>query len=274
MKIAILLSTFNGALYLEQQLDSVLSQTYNDWVLYIRDDGSKDKTIEIINSYVVKYPLKIKLISDALGNLRSASSFMHLLSIVKSDYYMFCDQDDVWLPFKIEMTYSHIKELELNNPNNAALIFTDLFVVDANLEVINSSMWNYSKINPDNAKDFYRTTCLSSVTGCTIMFNNLMKQKVLPYPKVARMHDWWISLNAIHFGLVDYVSTPTIQYRQHNTNVLGAEKLSKFHYLIKILSLKKVITDNIKVFKMLKALRFEINYFKVFFTKIKIILKK
>jgi hypothetical protein len=101
-----------------------------------------------------------------------------------------------------------------------------------------------------------------------------MKQKVLPYPKVARMHDWWISLNAIHFGLVDYVSSPTIKYRQHNTNVLGAEELSKFHYLIKILSLKKVITDNIKVFKMLKALRFEINYFKVFFTKIKIILKK
>ena len=72
MKIAILLSTFNGALYLEQQLDSVLSQTYNDWVLYIRDDGSKDKTIEIINSYVVKYPLKIKsLLFNLTLNIQS-----------------------------------------------------------------------------------------------------------------------------------------------------------------------------------------------------------
>jgi glycosyltransferase involved in cell wall biosynthesis len=271
MKISILLSTYNGELYLQEQIDSILTQTATNWVLYIRDDGSTDKTNAIIEDYIQKFPEKIKAINDNVGNLRSAGSFMYMLSVVDSDYYMFCDQDDVWLPFKIEKTYSKIKELERNNPNKGALVFTDLIVVDYNLKVINSSMWNYSKINPENTKDLYRTTCLSSVTGCTIMFNNLIKEKVLPYPKVARMHDWWITLNTIYFGVVDYISEPTIQYRQHNSNVLGADQLSKYHYLKKLGSLKRVVNNNIKVLKMLNALRFEINYFKVFWIKIKII---
>lgn len=272
MKISILLSAYNGELYLRDQIDSILSQTMDNWVLYIRDDGSTDATNKIIDEYVQNFPNKIKSISDKLGNLRSAASFMQILSVVESDYYMFCDQDDVWLPFKIENTYLKIKELESNNPNKSALVFTDLFVVDSNLKPINSSMWNYSNINPDNAKDLYKTTCLSSVTGCTIMFNNHLKNKVLPYPKSARMHDWWITLNAIHYGVVDYINLPTIKYRQHNNNVLGADQHSKNHYFKKILFLRNVIKENIKVFKMLEALSFKLNYFKVFKTKIKIIL--
>lgn len=272
MKISILLSTYNGALYIEEQIDSILAQTMTSWTLYIRDDGSTDKTVTIINEYCLKFPKKIKYVKDNLGNLRSAGSFMQMLSIIESDYYMFCDQDDVWLSTKIEKSYQKIKELEFNNPEKSALVFTDLFVVDFNLKLIDSSMWNYSKINPDNAKNLYMTTCLSSVTGCTVMINNLLKNQVLPYPKFARMHDWWINLNAVHFGVVDYINEPTIQYRQHNENVLGADQITKNHYLKKILSLKSVINDNIKVFKMLNALHFELNYFKVFYTKIKIIL--
>ena len=273
MAIAILLSTHNGEFFLQEQLDSIISQTYSNWVLYIRDDGSTDGTLKIIERYIALFPKKIHLFSDSLGNLKSAASFMSMLSVVESDYYMFCDQDDVWLPFKIEMTYLKMEELEGKNLNKGALIFTDLMVVDSNLKLINSSMWNYSRINPDNAKDLYQTTCLSSVTGCTVMFNNQIKEKVLPYPKVARMHDWWITLNANQFGVVDYISAPTIQYRQHNSNVLGADQISKYHYLKKIKSLKSVINENIEVIKMLNALSFEINYFKVFWTKIKIIIK-
>lgn len=273
MKIAILVSTFNGSLFLQEQLDSVLLQTYTDWVLYIRDDGSTDNTIEIINQYTDKYPLKIKLINDDLGNLRSAESFMYILSIVESDYYMFCDQDDVWLPFKISDTFLKMKELEFVNPSKGVLVFTDLYVVDSDLNLIDPSMWNYSNINPENAKDLYITTCLSSVTGCTVMINNYIKEKVLPYPKVARMHDWWITLNAVHFGVVDYIRTPTIKYRQHGNNVLGTGKIEKYHYIKKICSLKIVIRDNIRVLKMLNALSFDLNYLKVFCTKIKIILK-
>lgn len=273
MIIAILMSTYNGELYLREQINSLLYQTEQNWVLYVRDDGSSDSTISIINDYCIKYPSKIILIKDNLGNLKSASSFMYLLSVVESDYYMFCDQDDVWLPSKIQMSLSKIKKLEQKQTNEAVLVFTDLTVVDSNLKTINSSMWAYSNINPENAKVFYKTCCLNSVTGCTIMFNNSLKEKVLPYPAASRMHDWWISLNAAHFGIVDYLKDTTVLYRQHDANVLGADQTKQFHYFKRALVLQKTIILNIKVLKMLQALNFKKNYFKIYWTKLKIILR-
>lgn len=274
MKVSILLSTYNGELYLTEQLESIISQTYSNWFLYIRDDGSSDKTINIINNYIKNYPKQIILINDNLGNLKSASSFMYLLSVVDADYYMFCDQDDVWLPFKIEKTFLKLQEIEKNNSNTGVLIFTDLSVVNSKLETINPSMWNYSKINPENAKDFYKTTCISSVNGCTMMFNNRIKEKVLPYPIVSRMHDWWICLNAIHYGKVDYISDVTMLYRQHEGNVLGVGQITKNHLIKKIFLLNTTVKENFKVLKMFKALNFKISYFEYFFNKIKVIIKK
>lgn len=274
MKVSILLSTYNGESFLAEQLDSIISQTYSDWKLYIRDDGSKDNTLKIIASYCDLFPDKICLFSDGMGNLKSALSFMHMLSVVESDYYMFCDQDDVWLPFKIEKTFAKMKKLEDSNRDKSILVFTNLSIVDIELNFISSSMWNYSSINPENAKNFYKTTCNSSVTGCTIMMNKSLKQQVLPYPKVALMHDWWISLNASHYGVVDYISEPTILYRQHGNNVLGANLRSKNHYLKKLLVIKETINSNLKVLVMLKELRFNVNYFKFFAQKLKVILIK
>jgi glycosyltransferase involved in cell wall biosynthesis len=272
MKISILLSTYNGELYLKEQIDSIFSQTVTDWLLYIRDDGSTDNTISIINDFIERFPEKISLMNDNLGNLRSASSFMQMLSQIDSDYYMFCDQDDVWLPFKIEKTLLKLNFLESKYSSKGVLIFTDLIVVDSNLKTIANSMWDYSRINPENAKNFYRTTCLSSVTGCTMMFNQHIKEMVLPYPKVARMHDWWISLNVAKCGVVDYVKEPTVLYRQHGLNVLGADKIIKNHYLKKALLLKNTIKENIEVLRMLRSLKFSKNYLKIYSTKIKIIL--
>ena len=273
MHIAILLSTFNGELFLKEQIESILVQTNKDWCLYIRDDGSKDNTLDIIAYYTDRYPDKIIELKDDIGNLKSAGSFMSLLNSIHADYYMFCDQDDVWLPFKIETTLIKIKETEAMFPNKGVSVFTDLAVVGPDLKIINESMWSYNQIDPENAKDFYKTTCLSSITGCTLMFNNLIKEKVLPYPKRALMHDWWISLNAVHYGIVDYVATSTVLYRQHANNVLGAEKSKRNHYSKRIIFFWTTIKDNIKVLKMLNSLKFEVNYAKFFFTKIKILLK-
>jgi glycosyltransferase involved in cell wall biosynthesis len=274
MLIAVLLSTYNGETYLKEQLDSIISQTLHDWKLFIRDDGSKDQTIKIINEYITKYKDKIVKINDNLGNLKSASSFMYLLEKVNADYYMFCDQDDIWFKNKIEITLEKIQNLESKNINKPILVFTNLHVVNNELITINESMWEYSNINPENAKDFYKTTCLSSVTGCTIMINKKLKDKVLPYSTNARMHDWWISLNAAYYGKVGYISDPTIFYRQHENNVIGAEKLNSNYYLSKIKSLKKTIKENIEVYKMLKSLNFKVNFIKVILTKIKIISTK
>ena len=102
-KVSILLSTYNSEAFLQDQINSVLTQTIKDWVLYIRDDGSTDNTISIIDNYCKQYD-NIVFCRDGLSNLGAKNSFMTLLSQVDSTYYMFCDHDDVWLPFKIEKT--------------------------------------------------------------------------------------------------------------------------------------------------------------------------
>jgi rhamnosyltransferase len=271
MKIAILLSTYNGEKFLESQLKSLINQKTNDWHLYIRDDGSFDSTVDIIKSYCTKYPELISFVEDSLGNLRSAASFMALLNIVDADYYMFCDQDDFWLENKIQVSLDKLIEMEFVNTGKPCLVFTDLTLVNDKLELLHRSMWEYSKINPDNAKDFYKTTCISSVTGCTIMMNNRLKQQVLPYPKVALMHDWWVCLNASHYGIVDYISEPTILYRQHGKNVLGAKARGRNHNLKKVLFYKETIKGNVRVLKTLNELNFNVNYLKFFMQKLKVI---
>jgi glycosyltransferase involved in cell wall biosynthesis len=269
--IAILLSTYNGERYLREQLDSLFCQTFSNFMLYVRDDGSTDSTMNILLEYE-KINSNLILFADNDRNKGASASFMWLLEKVESNYYMFCDQDDVWLPFKIEKTLLKLNFLESKYSSKGVLIFTDLIVVDSNLKTIANSMWDYSRINPENAKNFYRTTCLSSVTGCTMMFNQHIKEMVLPYPKVARMHDWWISLNVAKCGVVDYVKEPTVLYRQHGLNVLGADKIIKNHYLKKALLLKNTIKENIEVLRMLRSLKFSKNYLKIYSTKIKIIL--
>jgi glycosyltransferase involved in cell wall biosynthesis len=273
MKVSILLSVYNGELFLAEQLESIVNQSFTCWKLYIRDDGSVDNSTVIVDQYINLYPEKIQWINDNKGNLKSAASFMQMLSIVESDYYLFCDQDDVWLPFKIEKTIKKMKDVESLNDNKGVLIFTDLYIVDSNLKILNNSMWGFSNINPENAKNFYKTTCSSSVTGCTIMINNELRDRVLPYPNVAKMHDWWISLIASYYGVVEYLQEPTIYYRQHGANVMGADSINKYHYLKRIIFLKNTLASNVEVLKMLYALPFKVNYFRFYETKFKKIFK-
>ena len=268
-KIAVLLSTYNGETYIQDQIKSVLRQTQDNWILYIRDDGSTDNTISYINSFQKKYPNKIKILEDDLGNLKSARSFMHLLSKVQADYYMFCDQDDIWFPSKIEQTFKKMLEIERINFGKSILVFTDLTVVDSNLDVIDVSMWHFSKINPENSKAFYKCICNSTVTGCTMLFNNNLKNRVLPYPSEALMHDWWISIIASKIGIVEYLSYPTISYRQHEFNVLGAEKANNESILFKKKALNKLFQNNLKLIYMLEALPFKVNYVIFFIEKFK-----
>ena len=148
--IAILMSTYNGERYLREQIDSLLSQTNKDWILYIRDDGSTDGTVLIVKEYEREYPYKIVLLEDGLGNLGSGCSFMQLLSSVNSDYYMFCDQDDVWLSDKIEKTYLKLRTMESEDIGKSVVVFTDLYIVDKSLNIISNSLWEKCHRNPQN----------------------------------------------------------------------------------------------------------------------------
>ena len=128
--IYILLATYNGEKYFSEQIESLLSQTYQDWKLWIHDDGSKDNTVKIIKDYANKYPEKIVFLDDDISCGGAKENFTYVLNNIDKnfDYIMFCDQDDLWLPNRIELFLNEVKIQEKNNPNLPLVSFSDLIL--------------------------------------------------------------------------------------------------------------------------------------------------
>lgn len=225
--IDILLATYNGEKYLNQQIDSIITQTYKDWQLLIRDDLSTDNTVNIIKNYICKYPDKIRLIEDNKGHLGLAQNFGALLELALSEYIMFCDQDDIWLPNKIELTLNTMKAAGQTWPNTPLLVHTDLKVVDETLMPIAESFWKLHRISPESDCQLKKIIYRNIVTGCTVMINKKAKEISMPFPPEAGIHDWWITLNVAKHGKIIYVPDKTILYRQHSKNIIGAKKYRK-----------------------------------------------
>lgn len=246
--INILLATYNGEKYIEEQIDSVLAQTYKNWNIIVRDDRSTDKTVEILKKYAKKYSNKIRLIQDEDGNLGATHNFTRLLGYAQEDYIMFCDQDDVWLPQKIEITFKKLQGIEKEYGNNfPLLIHTDLKVVDENLDIISDSFWKYQKLNPQKGRSLNRLLIQNVVTGSTMMINKILRDLSMPIPQESVMHDWWIALVASSFGKIAYIPIPTVLYRQYGTNVIGAKKWDINHAIKKILMFweRKELIENL-----------------------------
>ncbi|RLA70223.1 MAG: glycosyltransferase family 2 protein [Epsilonproteobacteria bacterium] len=229
-KITILLGTYNGVKYLEEQLESLLDQTHENWSLYVHDDGSEDDTLSILIDYNNRYPEKIKLLQSKNSYRSASQNFGYLLGQTDAEYIMFCDQDDVWYPQKIEMTLLKMLEMEEMHPESSILIHTDLTVADENLNKIDDSFWHYAHLDPDY-DNFERLLMQNIITGCTVMINRALKERALPIPKGAIMHDWWLGLVAARFGKIGYISEVTMAYRQHNNNDTGAKRFGLYEVL-------------------------------------------
>ncbi len=219
------MSTYNGEKYIKEQIDSILNQTYKDWRLLIRDDGSTDKTLQIIEEYVKRFNEKIYFIKDNRRHLVAQMSYFELLNHSRAEHIMFCDQDDVWMPHKIEMTLTKMKSLEKLYSDRALLAHSDLRVVDANLKVISDSFWKYQKLNP-NMKSLCNLLIQNNVTGCSVMINKKLKEILKTAPNNMIMHDWWAALVASAFGAIGYIDEPLVLYRQHGENNTGAKRYS------------------------------------------------
>lgn len=225
--IDILLSTYNGSQYLAEQLDSLFCQTYTDWKLLVRDDGSTDETVEILRSYFDKYPTKIHLYTDGIKHLGAARSFEFLMEKSTAPYVMFCDQDDIWLPQKTTFLLDKIQQLEQQyGQSTPIVVHSDLEVVAENMDVICSSFWQYGNIHPEILdKNVYFLGICNSVTGCASIFNKAAKENALPLSSKALMHDAWVAISTLkNNGIVEYIPQALIKYRQHGKNVLGAVK--------------------------------------------------
>lgn len=249
--IDILLSTYNGEKYIAKQIDSILNQTYKEWRLLVRDDASSDNTISILNKYQQQNPQKIIIISNnTTQNIGVIKSFETLLKKSNSKYIMFCDQDDIWLPNKIEESLNAILLLEQSNPNTPILIHSDLSIIDENDTITHSSLWQYAGIKPNilNNNPKYMAFC-NSVTGCTILMNKQCKDIVLPFPTNIMMHDAWIAIKISQLGIIHNINKPLILYRQHANNTLGINKY-KFSITNRIKNIKKIYTNTINVYKL------------------------
>lgn len=249
--IDILLATYNGQAYLREQIDSILAQSNQDWQLLIRDDASDDDTLSIIKDYVAKYSDRIKLIEDNGGHLGTKLNFERLLENSNSEYIMFCDQDDVWLPRKVEATLKLMKATEKSYPDKPILVHTDLRVVNSQLKTIAESMWRYQGISPEIGNNLNKVMLQNVATGCTVMINEKAKVVSLPIPKEAVMHDWWIAINVAKHGKIVYIPDQLVLYRQHSNNAVGAKKVSKHSYFRKhhLFSLKKRVLDHYRMVK-------------------------
>lgn len=215
-KVAILMSTFNGEQYLESQIRSILNQTYKNWQLYIRDDGSTDNTVNIIKKYCSLDNRIIFLNKDSRNNVGVVHSFMDLLKNIEADYYMFSDQDDFWLKNKISDT---LKVMLSSDSNNIPIcVHTNYSTVDSKLHLKNNN------VNRKTFSKFEELLFCNCIVGCTMMINNKLRQLInfgdFNYSQIY-MHDWWMGLIASEFGKVLYLKKSTMLYRQHNNNVVG-----------------------------------------------------
>ena len=219
-KVDVLMATYNGEKYIEEQIESILNQTYKNIQLIISDDCSTDRTREILKKYENNEKIKIFYQEENLGYIKN---FEFLLKNVKNDLYMLSDQDDVWKSEKIE------KAVEKLRTENLDLVFGDLEVVDENLNTIYKSFDKYMKVDRKinkcigNYKLQYLYNC---ITGCTILSKKEFLKEILPLPTDSKymLHDYWIGLIVSLHGKIGYINETYIKYRQHGNNQVGTGK--------------------------------------------------
>lgn len=240
--IDILLASYNGEKYIAEQIESILNQTYTDWFLYIKDDCSTDNTINIILDYEKRYQDKIKVILSDKPTGSAKNNFFSMIQYSKNDYIMTCDQDDVWLQDKIKITINGMKHAERKNQNVPILVHTDLKVVDSELNVISESLLNMQNLDSRRG-ELNHLLIQNIVTGCTVMANRSLLNHITIIPRQAIMHDWWMALIASALGNIVFIEKPTMLYRQHDNNSVGAKDVKSTNYLflmlLKISSIKQ-----------------------------------
>ena len=228
--IDILMATYNGERYIEQQLESIINQSETNWRLLVRDDCSQDKTRQIIQKYQIKYPEKIILVPSTEPSGSAMNNFFQLLDYAENEYIMFADQDDVWKPDKITLTLNEMHKMETQyGKETPLLVHTDLCVVDEKLNTINPSIFTMQAM--DYRRDKLNNLLATNiVTGCTMLFNQALLKLLAEKPETAVMHDMWIALVAAAFGKIGFVNKATMLYRQHGMNVNGIKDVRSFNY--------------------------------------------
>ena len=230
--VSVCLATFNGEKYLKEQIDSILCQLSSEDELIISDDGSIDNTIEIISSFI-KNDTRIKLHFNekqkgVVGN------FENTLNHASGDYIFLADQDDIWLPNKVETVVNYLQKYDC--------VESDARIIDTNDNIICDSFIKKNK----SGKGFFHNLIKNGYLGCCMAFNKKILKHALPFPANIPMHDMWIGLIAEIFGKTLFLNEPLISYRRHELNFSMTSEKSKNTLFIKLRYRLILLVDLIK----------------------------
>ena len=222
--IEVVLPTYNGAAYLEAQLASIHAQTLRPERVLLRDDGSSDGTQALIHQLQHRYGAWLQ-VSPADGNLGCTANVNRLLEATTAPYVALADQDDLWLPHKLQQALALMQQLEERNGRlMPLLVHSDLQLADADGRPRSQTYWQRQRLDPART-DLVDLLSTNVVTGCSVLLNRSLLDRALPIPSQALMHDWWLALVASAFGYIDALPQPTVLYRQHSSNVRGSRGL-------------------------------------------------
>ena len=241
-KVEILMTTYNGEAFVQEQIESILAQSFTDFHLTISDDHSSDNTYAILEHYYECFPDKISIIKAPcrFGNARD--HFFHMMDQCDADYIFFCDQDDVWFKDKLSLFMKEFDENMEVSSDLPLLVFSDQIPTDSKLNPLSESLMKYQKQNP-YIKSYRELIFQNVVTGGAMAINRALRNKALESidRKNTLMHDYWLAIVAAYFGRCIYIDKSTSYYRQHSNNEVGAKKVDSSEYVKgKLSSLKNV----------------------------------
>ena len=218
MKISVALAAYKGEKYIAGQIDSILSQLGADDELIVSDDYPSGKTKAVVESFAAKDGRVKYLEGKGKGVVKN---FENALNACSGDVIFLCDQDDVWLPDKVQTVMAEFE-------NGAQLVMHDASITDADLNVTNPSCFSAHGANTSLCKNLLKNTFV----GCCMAFTKDLLSETMPFPNGIAMHDWWIALVALKKKRKTVlIQKPLILWRRHGENVTGnkttaAQKIS------------------------------------------------
>ena len=213
------MATYNGEKYLYEQIESILNQSYKNWILLVRDDNSKDNTVSIIEEYEKKDP-RIRLLRDRKGNLGFVKNFEELLKNSQEEFVMFSDQDDYWEKDKIK-NYIEILQKDEKLSQIPLLIHSNSFICDKELKIVKEKFIDSSIASEKNGNSYFFSYV---VQGSTVMINRKLKEICIPFLSSVTLHDRYFHLISEFFGERIFIDKSLMKYRQHMNNEIGARR--------------------------------------------------
>jgi len=219
-KVDILMATYNTNIkYLKEQIESILNQTYKEICLLISDDNSTEKEIkEILREYEQKDErIKVFIQEENLGYIKN---FEFLLKQSNAKFIMYADHDDIWYETKVEESLKKLQQ------ENVDLVYCNSTQIDEHGDIIKNNYFKYKNVPLVNKKNKLAISRCVGI-GCSQIFTNKIKEKMLPFKEEVMAHDWLASFIANENNGIAYIKEPLFGYRLHNSNVFGGRNLSQ-----------------------------------------------